>query len=143
MITLPRKRIPSQENQYQGNSWIDSLHVFVGCFCSWTFYHLLDSDKIILGSNLYMSSCGATILGGFVTNVTLLSAELNSWIQSLHLFVKYFYSSGMAKKTNPKNPPKKPQSKNPTKNGVFWFFLNSPKIIQKKAKNPIKPNKTP
>ena len=57
-------------------------------------------------------------------------------------------STGMAKKTQPKKTrpkkPKKAQSKNPTKNRFFWFFFeNSPKIIQKKAKNPIKPNKPP
>ena len=116
MITLPRKRIPSQENQYQGNSWIDSLHVFVGCFCSWTFYHLLDSDKIILGSNLYMSSCGATILGGFVTNVTLLSAELilgsNLCIYSSSAFILQGWPKKPTQKTPPKKNPKKPLKKN-------------------------------
>ena len=46
------------------------------------------------------------------------------------------------KKTAQKNP-KKPSQKNPQKTVFLGFFENSPKIIQKKAKNPIKPNKTP
>ena len=56
--------------------------------------------------------------------------------------------AGMAKKTQPKkNRPKKPKKaqskKKPPKTGFFGFFLNRPKIIQKKTYNPIKPNKTP
>ena len=51
----------------------------------------------------------------------------------------------MAKKPNPKKPaqknPKKPSQNNPPKAGFFGFFENSPKIIQKMAENPIKPNK--
>ena len=46
-----------------------------------------------------------------------------------------------------KNPPKKTQKKtsqkNPPKTFFLGFFENSPKIIQKEAKNPIKPDKTP
>ena len=46
-----------------------------------------------------------------------------------------------------KNPPKKtqksPVKKTHQKRVFLGFFENSPKIIQKKAKNPIKPNKTP
>ena len=51
---------------------------------------------------------------------------------------------GWPKKPNPKKPaqknPKKPSQKTPPNMG---FFENCPKIIQKKAKNSIKPNKTP
>ena len=53
----------------------------------------------------------------------------------------------MAKNPNPKKPaqknPKNPVQKTHQKRVFLVFFENSPKSIQKEAKNLIKPDKTP
>ena len=63
-----------------------------------------------------------------------------------HTFLAILGRDGQKNPTQknlPKKTQKSPVKKTHQKRGFLGFFENSPKIIQKKAKNPIKPNKTP
>ena len=126
------------------NVFYSNFHLITKCAFIWcTGVYYTNLPNFLPWHLKQYSSQKPNILPAFFGNCFKNVAKMPIFPKNSPLEMPNFLTPppGMAKKTQPQKPAQKKPVKKPQKAGFLGFFENSPKIIQKKAKN--KPNKTP